>query len=133
MASRFEVATYVAGRLGQDRQRALQSAAAWLVDQGQTRAARYLAADVAAVLQTEGYVQARVVTARPLSAEARGFVETYVRETTGAEELELDTAVDPTLIGGITIETPGRALDASVKTKLARYVAQATDRKEASV
>jgi F0F1-type ATP synthase delta subunit len=114
----------------------VREAAAWLLDHGQARGARYLAHDVAAVLAGQGYVQARVVTARELSAEARSTVEAYLRQATGAKSLELETATDPSLIGGIIIETPGRALDASVKAKLARYVVEATngtDRKEVSV
>jgi F-type H+-transporting ATPase subunit delta len=122
MASRLQVAEYVADRLTSDRQRALQSAAAWLVERGGARQAEYLARDVAAVLAERGYVQARVVTARPLSAGARRQVEDYVRAQTGATELELETAVDPSLIGGVVLETPGRVLDASVKTKLSRFV-----------
>ncbi|HVQ44459.1 MAG TPA: F0F1 ATP synthase subunit delta [Candidatus Saccharimonadia bacterium] len=133
MASRFDVAGYVAEHLGADRRQTVQAAAAWLVDHGQSRGARYLARDVAGVLAAGGYVQARVVTARPLSAEARSHVEAYVKQATGVRELELETAIDPALIGGIIIETPGQALDASVKTKLARYVTAAGDRKEASV
>jgi F-type H+-transporting ATPase subunit delta len=125
MASRMQVAAYVADHVTEDRAGALRSAAAWLTDQGQARQARYLARDVAQVLASRGYVLAHVTTARPLSAEGRREVERFVKEATGARELELETAVDPGLIGGITIETPGQALDASVRTKLARYVAQA--------
>ncbi len=125
MASRMQVATYVADHLAEDRGGALRSAAAWLADKGQGRQARYLARDVAQVLASRGYVLAQVTTARPLSSEARREVERFIKEATGARELELESAVDAGLIGGIKLETPGQALDASVRTKLARYVAQA--------
>jgi F0F1-type ATP synthase delta subunit len=122
MASRMQVATYVADHLRDDRNHALRSAAAWLAEQGEAREARYLARDIAQVLAGRGYVFVRVTTAQPLSAEARAGVERFIKGVTGARELELDTAVDPEMIGGITIETPGQALDASIRTKLARYV-----------
>ena len=122
MASRMQVATYVADHLEDDRKGTLRSAAAWLLAKGQARQARYLARDVAAVMAGRGYVLAVVTTAKPLTAEARAHVEHFVKEATGARALELETAVDARLIGGITIETPGQALDASVRTKLARYV-----------
>jgi F-type H+-transporting ATPase subunit delta len=122
MASRMQVASYVADRLQSDRAGALRSAAAWLADKGQPRQARYLARDVAQVLTTRGYVWAQVTTARPLSTEARREVEGFIKKATGARELELETALDPDMIGGIKIETPGQALDASIQTKLARYV-----------
>jgi F-type H+-transporting ATPase subunit delta len=127
MASRTQVAAYVADHLEQGRAEAIRSAAAWLMDHGQARGAEYLARDVAAVLAERGYVTVRVVTARPLSLGARQRIETYVREQTGAKELELETAVDAGLIGGVIIETPGRILDASVKTKLARFVEGVTN------
>jgi F-type H+-transporting ATPase subunit delta len=122
MASRTQVAAYVADQLEKDRAGAIRSAAAWLVDHGQARGADYLARDVAQVLAERGYVSVRVVTARTLDEVARQRVEAYVRAQTGAKELELETAVDPSLIGGVIVETPGRILDASVKTKLARFV-----------
>jgi F-type H+-transporting ATPase subunit delta len=122
MASRMQVAAYVADRLERDRRGALRSAAAWLASKGRGRQAEYLARDVAQVLAERGYVYARVTTARPLGSVGREHVERFIKEATGARDLELDLLVDPDLIGGITIETPGQALDASVKTKLARYV-----------
>jgi F0F1-type ATP synthase delta subunit len=125
MASRMQVAAYVAERLKSDRAGALRSAAAWLSDRGEARQAPYLARDVAQILAARGYVLAQVSTAHPMSAEARAEVSTFIKRATGATELELETAVDPGMIGGIRIETPGQALDASVRTKLDRYVANA--------
>lgn len=127
MASRMQVATYVADHLEEGRTSAVRSAAAWLSARGQARQARYLARDVAAVMAGRGYVLVRVTTARPLSAEARTQVERFIKEVTGATKLELETAVDASMIGGVNIETPGQALDASVRTKLAQYVEGATN------
>lgn len=122
MASRMQVATYVADQLRTDRNGALRKAAAWLAGKGRARQAPYLARDVAQVLADRGYVHARVTTARPLGAVGLDHVERFIKNATGARELELELAVEPDLIGGVKIETPGQALDASVKTKLARYV-----------
>lgn len=122
MASRMQVASYVAGKLTTDRAQAVRAAAAWLSAHGHSRQAPYLARDVAQVLSESGYLLARVTTARPLSDEGRKYVEQFLKDQVGARELELEITLDPSLIGGITIETPGLALDASVRTKLARYV-----------
>ncbi len=122
MASRMQVAAYVADHLATDRSKALRSAAAWLSAHGHARQATYLARDVAQVLATRGYVLVHVTTARPLSAAARAKVEGFIKEATGAHDLELKTAVEPSMIGGIKIETPGQTLDGSVQTKLAQYV-----------
>jgi F-type H+-transporting ATPase subunit delta len=123
----MQVAAYVADHLSDNRQGALRSAAAWLADKGHAREARYLARDIAQVMSSRGYVLVRITTARPLGAEARAEVERFIKEATGARELELEASVDPDMIGGIKIETPGQALDASVRTKLARYVEGASN------
>ncbi len=125
MASRMQVANFVAERLDKDRAGTLRMAAAWLVAKGRRGQARYLAMDVAEALVGRGYVAARVTTARAMSAQTRTEVERFIKEATGGQQLELETAVDPAMIGGIRIETPGRALDASVRAKLARYVMKA--------
>ncbi len=122
MASRAQVAAHVASSLTSDRNGAMKSAAAWLVSTGRQRQAGYLARDVAKVLASRGYVSARVTTARPMSDETQGRIEKFIREATGAKELELDTAVDPAIIGGAQIETPDAHLDATVRTKLATFV-----------
>src|SRR4051812_44647467 len=114
MASRLQVAEYLADRLEGGRKDAVQAAAAWLLDNGRGRDARYLARDAAAALAERGHVLAQVVTARPLTAEALAEVEAFIKKTTGAKTLELVTSVDPALIGGIKIELPAATLDASV-------------------
>lgn len=122
MASRVQVAEYVADRLATDRGEALREAASWLVAHGKARQARYLVRDVAQVLADRGYVYVRITTARPLSAAARTRVEDFVREHTGAKRLELTDVVDPEVIGGARIEVPGSELDSTVRSKLSRFI-----------
>ena len=122
MTSRAKVADYVADQLREHRHKAITAAAAWLVENGRSRQAEYLARDVAAVLAERGYVYAKVTTARPLTHHARDEVALFIRKATGAKELELETRVDASLIGGAIIETPGAELDSSVRTRLARFV-----------
>lgn len=122
MASRAQVAGHLAQHLAAGRSEAIRSAAAWLVNTGRTRQAGYLARDVAAILATRGHVLIQVTTARPLTDDARQKIQQFCKHLTGASELELEQKLDPTIIGGAIIETPGAILDASVRTKLARYV-----------
>ena len=121
MVSRVQVAHELAQRLTHERSKVVREAAAWLVTTGRVRQARYLARDVAGILADKGYVLVRVTSARPLDDAARGSLETYIREQTGARELELETTVDAAVIGGVQIETPLAGLDATVHTKLVRY------------
>lgn len=126
MASRMQVAQHLADTLEQSRPAAVQQAAAWLANAGRSRQARYLARDVASILARRGYVLVRITTARPLSGDARSKLELMVRELTKAKQLELDFRVEPTLVGGAIIATPDAEMDLSVRTKLARYVDNAT-------
>src|SRR5471030_2654093 len=121
MVSRVQVAHELAERLARERIKVVREAAAWLVTTGRVRQARYLARDVAGILADKGYVLVRVTSARPLSEAARGSLESFIREQTGAHEIELETAVDATVISGVHIETPLAGLDATVHTKLVRY------------
>lgn len=122
MTSRVQVAEYVAGKLATDRGEALREAASWLVAHGKARQARYLAHDVAQVLADRGYVYAQITTARPISAYARKRVEDFIRDHTGAKQIELVVTVEPGVIGGALIEIPGSELDSTVRTKLAKFV-----------
>ena len=122
MATRTQVATALAERLGTDRRRVVREAAAWLVATGRARQAGYLARDVAARLQDQGYVLVKVTTARALEPRAREQLEALIRRETHARRLELDEMIDPDVVGGVQIETPLATLDATVRTKLARYV-----------
>jgi len=121
VASRGQVAAFVARELRQGRTEALKQAAAWLHDTGRVRQAKYLAEDVAAAVAREGYVFARITTARELSEDARAAIESYIKSQTGAETLELEMAVDRDIIGGVRVEIPGAELDATVRRKLARF------------
>ncbi len=122
MASRAQVAAYVAGQLPDGRAAALKQAAAWLQDTGRARQATYLVRDVAAAVAREGYVTARITTARPLAPGAQAEIEQYIKGQTGAKQLELEMVVDRDVIGGVRVEVPGAELDATVRRKLDRFV-----------
>jgi F0F1-type ATP synthase delta subunit len=122
VTTRTQVAEYVASHLAKDRSDAMRQAAAWLVATGRSRQASYLARDIAAALAGQGYVSARITTARPLTPAVRSTVEAFLRTETGAREIELETIVDTAIIGGARIETPTAELDATVRRQLAKLV-----------
>lgn len=66
-----------------------------------------------------GVVEAVVTSAAPLTTEdtaaLRQRIESMARTT-----IDLRTAVDPSLIGGLTVQVGGRLLDASVRGRLER-------------
>jgi F-type H+-transporting ATPase subunit delta len=66
-----------------------------------------------------GIVEAIATSAKPLSPDAREAVRRRVEAMTGAK-VELQTAVDESLIGGLTVRVGDRLLDASVRGRLER-------------
>jgi F-type H+-transporting ATPase subunit delta len=66
-----------------------------------------------------GVVDAVVTSAAPLNADETAAVRGRVEQMSGAA-VELQSVVDPALIGGLTIRVGDRLLDASVRGRLER-------------
>jgi ATP synthase F1 delta subunit len=73
----------------------------------------------ALVRKSRGIVAATVTTPAPLSAAELAQVAARVEQLAGAK-VELSTATDPQLLGGLTIRIGDRLIDASVRGRLAR-------------
>jgi len=63
---------------------------------------------------------AEVTSAVPLSDEQQEAVRQKVVQVTGAHSVELETSLDPDLIGGVVIKVGSQILDASLKGQLRR-------------
>ena len=61
--------------------------------------------------------EARVVSAAPLTAEEKERLTAALEKKSGMK-VTLSCAVDPSLIGGMTVEMDGRVTDGSVRTRL---------------
>jgi len=66
-----------------------------------------------------GVVVATVTSAVPLTAEETAAIRSRVEAMAGAK-VDLQSAVDPNLIGGLTIQVRDRLLDASIRGRLER-------------
>ncbi len=66
-----------------------------------------------------GRVQAQVRSAATLSAQATSRLQTTLRALLG-KEVQLETAVDPSLLGGFVVEVGNTVYDASVRNQLNR-------------
>lgn len=62
-------------------------------------------------------VMARVITAVPITEELKSKVRGRLSEITGKEVL-VETAVDPSIYGGMLIYANGQIVDASIKSRL---------------
>jgi F-type H+-transporting ATPase subunit delta len=66
-----------------------------------------------------GIVMATVTSAVPLSGDETAAMRARVEEMAGAA-VELETRVDPALIGGVTVQVRDQLLDASIRGRLER-------------
>jgi F-type H+-transporting ATPase subunit delta len=70
---------------------------------------------------------ALVTTPLPLSEEQKAQLLKRLLATTSFETINIDYALDPSLIGGIVIRIKDRVVDASVKTRLNNLTKQLMD------
>jgi F-type H+-transporting ATPase subunit delta len=72
-----------------------------------------------------GVVAAEAISAIPLAATQHEALAAAAKTLSG-REVELSTALDPTLLGGIVIKMDGRTYDGSVRAQLQRLRARLT-------
>ncbi|QQS22436.1 F0F1 ATP synthase subunit delta [Candidatus Saccharibacteria bacterium] len=114
--SRSKLAAYVADEMlaGRSLDQALLHVAGYLVESGRIRECTLVVRAIEDTLARRGTVIASVTTARPLDSELRQRVEALI----AANTLYIREKVDPSVIGGVLVETPGLKLDATIKHKL---------------
>ena len=104
---------------GASAKRVANILAAYLIEAKQTRNLDLYIRDLElAFAEHFGIATAQVYSARKLSQQIRLRVKRLVKEATNAKEIELIENIDPSLIGGIIIETADAKLDRSIRTKL---------------
>lgn len=120
--SRRVLARHIATELqsGKNRKDVVESLAAYVIEHRLHSQLELILSDVAANLARLGHIEATVTTARPLSDELRAEVLDYVSRVEGSKDITLNETVDPSLLGGVIVETPGKRFDASIATKLKR-------------
>jgi F-type H+-transporting ATPase subunit delta len=71
------------------------------------------------VAQYRGEVTAEVISATPLSDSQRAAVEQALKQAIGSD-VDINTEIDPDLIGGMVVRVGSRMVDSSLRTKLQR-------------
>lgn len=106
--------------LGPDAQPLVANLAGLLIERGRFGMVPALyAAFHEQVLARRGIAVADVTTAVPLDAQERAIVQQRLRQFVG-KDIELRTAVDPGIIGGIIARVGDQLLDGSVTSQLRR-------------
>lgn len=114
--SRRKMAAFVADKLqnGASARAAMKEVAAYLVESGRTRELELLVRDIEDALATRGVVVADITTAYPMSSGVKAEIAKLV----GAKNLQMRELVDPTVIGGVRIEVPGKRFDGTIRRKI---------------
>lgn len=114
--SRRKMAEYVADRLNvkESAAQALSEVAAYLLETKRMREAELVARDIEQALATKGIVIADVTSAHTLADTLKKNIASLLE----AKELHIREAVDPTVLGGVRIDMPGKRLDATLRRRL---------------
>lgn len=120
--SRRRLASYIADQLssGGSITKLTNQVAAYLVATKQTKKVDTLVNDIElALLKKSGVSSIKVSSAHRLSKAQNDQIIQFIQEVTKAKEVIIsDTTIDPSLIGGFTVETPEGYFDGSVRKKL---------------
>jgi F-type H+-transporting ATPase subunit delta len=116
--SRRKIAAYYADQLLAGKKTIARELAAFLTETGRAREVELVVRDIEAALADRGVLLAEVASSRTLSDDAVKEVQACLKKTTNATEIHLRKTVDPTLLGGVRIATPGRELDGTVRHRL---------------
>jgi len=68
--------------------------------------------------ESEGIVKVNVQTAVALQDKEKEQIQAFVMKASGARSVELDTTIDPGIIGGFVMRFGDRLLDTSIAAKL---------------
>lgn len=114
--SRRNMASYVADKLaaGESPDKALAEVAAYLVESNRTREQELLVRDIESEMATRGVVIADVASAHPLDKT----IEANIKQLTGAKQVQLRQSIDPSVLGGVRIDVPGKRFDGTIRHKL---------------
>ncbi len=120
--SRRKIAAYFADELIAGRS-VVRPLAAYLVESKRVREALLVIRDIEAALADRGVLLADVSSARELASETERELTNYLKQSTGARDVKIRSHVDPHLLGGVRIDTPGNRLDKTLRHKLNQLTA----------
>ncbi len=114
--SRRKIAHYAVTQVtaGKKYHEVIKEVAAYLVASRRTRELDLLVRDIEGEFADRGVVVADVTSARALTDAIKKQIAALV----GAKDLQVRETIDPSVIGGVRIDIPGKRLDATVKRTL---------------
>lgn len=114
--SRRKLALYAANQVvdGAISATVIAEIAAYLTESGRVRESELVVRAIEDELAARSVVVADVTTAYALTDAEKADIRTLI----GSNNVYFRETVDPQIIGGVRVKTPGKMLDATVKTKL---------------
>lgn len=116
--SRRKVAQYAAQliKAGESQEKVQHLLAAYIIDAKAQRSVHLLVAEIEKILADEyGHVSAHITSAYSLGDSLKKQVAHII----GAHaSLEITSSVNPDLLGGVIVETPGKEFDGSVMSNI---------------
>lgn len=114
--SRRKLALYAANQVvdGAISATVIAEIAAYLTESGRVRESELVVRAIEDELAARSVVVADVTTAYALTDAEKADIRTLI----GSNSVYFRETVDPQIIGGVRVKTPGKMLDATVKTKL---------------
>ena len=114
--SRRKLALYAANQVvdGAIPATVITEIAAYLTESGRVRESGLVVRAIEDELAARSVVVADVTTAYALTDAEKADIRTLI----GSNSVYFRETVDPQIIGGVRVKTPGKMLDATVKTKL---------------
>ena len=105
--------------------------AGYLLEENMSDELESLMRDVQAYRAAQGFVEATIVSAHPLTDTVRGDVKDLImQEYPAAKHVTMNETVDPRVVGGLRIELAGEELDLTVKGKLNTFKRLTAARKD---
>lgn len=118
--SRRAITEYIAQALldGEPKQKLIDQLAAYLIENRRINELSLMVRDIHYYLAQKGYVSGTIISAFELSDATKKSIETFVKTQSNATEVQLNTKVDPSVLGGVKLALPGKELDATISRKL---------------
>lgn len=114
--SRTKIARYVVAQLATGHSDVLREVAAYLIESRRIKEADLVVRAILDQCEHDGVVLADVTSAYALDKA----MADKIAQLTGAKKLVLREHVDPTVLGGLRVQTPSRMLDATIQKRIGR-------------
>ena len=97
--------------------------AAYLIESKKTRELSLYVRDIEAALSDRGALLANIASSHQLADDTQNTIVDYLKKKTGAKNVYLRQDVEPSLLGGVRIETPDQRLDTTLRHRLNQLTA----------